>query len=292
MPGLVTHTISIAKAQVASGQVSDIEIGEVDFGPAQVGQLSLNGTSLAINSGTAFLQNVRFLLQLQFTLNYWYSVLWFSGSGSENLGSISFPLNVGNLLVPALNNIALNIPNVTASNVAAGIAPVVNLILGGGGFTGLEADAITIPTAGFQLGGLGLGAVSIADVQVPNALVGQVSIADFTPSANIVVPGVQLNNIQLPSASAADIQSASPVAINNIVASAQGIGADLGIFGISIMVTPIINTYIGSLTLNGVSISGSVTQANIQNISVPIVVSGIDLKTVTIGAIDVSNITL
>jgi hypothetical protein len=292
MSGLVTHTINIANAKVASGQVADIDIGNISFGEAHVGQLSLNGTSLSINSGTAFLQNVRFLLQLQFTLNYWYSILWVSGSGSENLGTIAFPFNVGDVLVPTLNSISLAIPNVTATNVTSGIAPIVNLALGAGGFTGLEADSIKLPTAGFQLGGLGLGAVSIADVQVPNALVGKVSIADFTPTGNVVVPSVQLQNIQLPSASAGNIQSVDPIAINNIVASAQGVSADFGIFGVSIMVTPIINTYIGSLTLNGVSISGSVTQAEIQNISVPIAISGIDLKTITIGAIDVSNITL
>jgi hypothetical protein len=142
------------------------------------------------------------------------------------------------------------------------------------------------------LGGLGLGAVSIADVQVPNALVGKVTIGDVTPTGNVVVPSVQLNNILLPSAGAGDIQSAAPITINNIVASAQGIGANLGIFGISIMVTPIINTHIGSLTLNGVSISGSVANAEIQNVSVPIVISGIDLQTITIGAIDVNNIKL
>lgn len=293
LPPLVTHTISVAQLQVASGQIGDIEIDKIAPGQAQVGRLTLGGTSLTINSGSAFLHNVRFLLQLQFTLGYWYNLgFGISGSGSDDLGTIAIPFNVGNVLVPTLNNIALGIPSLSATNVTAGIAPIVNLALGGGGFTGVEADAVTIPSGGFQLGGLGLGAVSIASVQVPDALVGKVSIADFTPTGNIVVPSVQLNNIELPSASAADIQSTAPIAINNIEASAQGISADFGIFGVSIMVTPIINTFIGSLELTGVSIAGSVAQAEIQNISVPIVISGINLKTITIGAIDVSNITL
>ena len=59
-----------------------------------------------------------------------------------------------------------------------------------------------------------------------------------------------------------------------------------------VAIWPIINTFIGSLVLSGVSISGSVTQAEVQNISVPIIISGINLKTISIGAIDVNNITL
>ena len=158
---------------------------------------------------------------------------------------------------------------------------------------GSKPDSIKIPASGFQLGGLGLGPVSIGSVQVPDALVGKVSIADFSPNGNVVVPSVKLNNIQLPSATAADIQSADPIAINNIVASPQGPPPfDIGIFGFTLLVTPTIDTYIGSLELSGVSISGSIAEANIQNISVPIAINGINFNTITIGAIDISNITL
>jgi len=292
MSGAVTHTIGIAQVQTASGQVAAIEVDKITPGAAHVGGFSLTGTSFAINSGTAFLQNVRFLLRLEFTLTYWWSLGFISGHGSDNLGTIAIPFNAGDVLVPTLNNISLTIPNIAATNVSASIAPLLNFALGGAGFTNLVADTVTLPSNGFQLGGLGLGPVSIGSLQVPNALVGKVSIANFAPTGNVVVPSVQLNNIQLPSASAADIQSAAPIAINNIVASAQGVSANFGIFGIGIMVTPIINTFIGSLLLNNVRVSGSVAKAEIQNISVPIVISGINLNRITIGAIDVNNITL
>ena len=101
LPPLVTHTISVAQLQVASGQIGDIEIDKITPGQAQVGRLTLGGTSLTINSGSAFLHNVRFLLQLQFTLGYWYNLgFGISGSGSDDLGTIAIPFNVGNVLVP------------------------------------------------------------------------------------------------------------------------------------------------------------------------------------------------
>lgn len=55
--------------------------------------------------------------------------------------------------------------------------------------------------------------------------------------------------------------------------------------------TPIINTNIDALTLSGVSISGTVSQAEVKNVSVPVVTSGIHLDMIAISAVDVSNIT-
>jgi hypothetical protein len=293
MPGLVTHTIDIAQVTASSGQVAQIEIDKIAPGAVKVAGLNLTGTSLAIKSGAALLQNVRFVLQLKLTLDWWYDFgIFGSDSGSDDLGSLFFPFNAGNVVVPALNNISLSIPNIAATNVTAGIAPILNLALGSAGFTGLLAAGVALPSGGFQLGGLELGPVSIASLQTPDASVGKVSIAEFAPTGSIVVPSVQLNNIELPSASAADIQSVSPFAINNIQASAQGISVSFGIFGFTFLVTPIINTNIGSLTLSGVTLSGSVSKAEIQNVSVPVVITGINLKTITIGAIDVTNITL
>jgi len=293
MSGLVSHTIDVAQVTVASGQVAQVEIDKIAPGVAQVGGLSLTGTNLAIKSGTALLKGVRFVLQLELTLDWWYNFGFLgSGSGTDNLGSLFFPFNAGNVVVPALNNISLSIPTVTATNVTASIAPILNLALGSADFTGLLAATVALPSSGFQLGGLGLGPVSIGSLQVPDASVGKVSITEFAPAGNIVVPNVQLNNIDLPSASAADIQSTAPFAINNIQASSQGISIGFGIFGFTFLVTPIINTNIDSLTLSGVSISGSVSKAQITNVSVPIVITGINLKTITIGAIDVTNITL
>jgi hypothetical protein len=293
MPGLVTHTIGIAQAAVDSGTVGKIEIDKIAPGAVDVGSLTLTGTDLAVKSGSALLRGVRFVLQLDVTLHWWYDFgIFGSGSGDDGLGSYYFPFNAGDVVVPALSNIALTIPSLSATNISAGIAPLLNLALGSAEIKKLLATNIALPASGFQLGGLGLGPVSIGSLQTPDATVGKVTIGEFAPTGAIVVPSLQLNNIDLPSASASDIESVAPFALNNIVASTQGIGAGFGIFGVTFEVTPIINTNIDSLALSGVSISGTVTQAEVKNISVPVIISGINLDTISIGAIDVSNITL
>ena len=161
MAGLVTHTIGIAQAAVDSANVGQIEIDKIAPGAAQVGSLSLTGTNIAIKSGSARLHQVRFVLELKVTLHWWYNFGFLgSGGADENLGSYYFPFNAGDVDVPALNNIDLNIPNVTATNISAGIAPLLNLTLGSAAIKTLLASKISLPTAGFQLGGLGLGPVS------------------------------------------------------------------------------------------------------------------------------------
>jgi hypothetical protein len=287
----LTRKINIAQVLAAAGQITDIEVDKIVLGSAHIGQLTLNGTSLNLSSGSAFLRNVRIVLELQFSLDWWYDIGIAHGSGTDNLGSVSFGINVGDVLVPSLNNIPLTIPNLTATNVAADIAPITNLDLAGGGFTGLNAMNATIPADGFQLSGLGVGSVSISNGQVPRTLVEKVSIQDFKPNGNIVVPSLQLGPVQLPSANAGDIRTGAAIAFDGI-ASKRGLSANLGIFGITIWVTPIAHISIGSLDLQGVSIAGSVNQATVLNVSVPIDIRGINLKTINIGQIDVNNITL
>jgi hypothetical protein len=294
LPGILaglTHKINVGQLLASSGTIADIEIDKIVVGSATIGQLTLQGLALDIQSGSAFLQNVRTVLQLQCTLNWSYDIGIASDSGSDSLGSLSFPINIGNLQVPSLNNIPLSIPTFAASNISATIPPIAALDLGGGSFSGVTATNAALPTNGFQLTGLGLGSVSVSNVQVPNASVSKVSIQQFKPNANVVVPSVEVDQIHLPSAHASDIQTAAPIGFD-AVAAARGISANFGIFSLTLSVTPIAHINIGSLLLQGVSISGSVSKASVSNIGIPVDVRGINLKTITIEQIQVDNVTV
>jgi hypothetical protein len=288
----VAQKFNIAEVDAASGTVVDIEIDKIVLGSAIVGQLVLQNTSLDIAAQRAYLQNVQVIMELDFSFDWRINLGFWSDSGSDSLGSLSIPVDLGSIAVPSLNNIQLNIPSfATNQNVSANIAPLTSVDLGGGAFTGLTATKIAVPANGFKLTGLGIGAVSIASVQVPQTTVAKVTIQDFHPNANILVPSVQLTGIQLPAASAADIQSTAPITFD-ADASSQGLGLDLGVISGTILVTPIAHISIGSLSLQGVTLSGSVPTATIQNVSVPVDIRGINLSSVSIGQIDVTNITL
>lgn len=287
----MAQTINIAQASVASGSVADIKIGEIVLGGITIGQLTLQGTSLDIASGSASLQSVRIVITLDFQFDWWINLGFWSDSGSADLGGLSFALDLGNVSIPSLGSIPLSIPNIVIANLTAAVAPVTSIDLGAGAFSGIVATNAALPKSGFTLTGLGLGAVSIASVQVPESTVAQVTIQDFHPSANVVLPSVTLGPVQVPSANAADVQATTALGFNGS-ASPQGLGLSLGVLGGTLNVTPTAFISIGALQLQGVAFSGSVTQAILQNIGVPVDLQAISLEAIDIGAINATNITV
>lgn len=286
----MAQTINIAQASVVSGAIADIKIDEIVLGGLTIGQLVLQGTSLNVAAGSAFLDNVRIVITLDFTFGWWINLGFWSDSGTADLGSLSFGLSLGNVSIPSLNNIPLTVPNAVLANLSAAIAPITSIDLGGGTFGATTASNVVLPKSGFALTGLGLGAVSIAGVQVPETTVAAISIQDVHPSANIVLPNASLGPVQIPSATAADVQGTAPVSLSG-TASQQGLGLNLGLLGGTLNVTPTAYISIGAVQLQGVSLSGSVTQAILQNIGVPVDLQGISLSNIDIGQVSVASIT-
>jgi len=171
------------------------------------------------------------------------------------------------------------------------VPPIANLDLGGGAFTGLQASNASIPADGFQLSGLGLGAVSIASMQVPRTAVERLSIQQFKPNGALTLPGLQLGPVNIPSASAETIQTPTGLSFDG-VASRQGLPIDLGVFGGTISVTPLVHINVGSMRLRDLSIAATIERMNLQGVSLPLDVRGINLKSIDLGQIDVNTISL
>ncbi len=287
----MAQTINIAQAGAASAVAADIKIDEIVLGGVTIGQLSLEGASLDLGSGSASLQNVRIVLTLDFQFDWWINLGFWSDSGSADLGSLSFALDLGNIAIPSLGNIPLAIPNIALASLNAAFAPVTAIDLGGGNLAGIAATSITLPKDGFTLTGLGVGAISIASVQVPAGVAAQFSIQEFHPNASMVLPGATLGPVQIPSASAADVQTTAPVSFTG-AASQQALSLSLGVLGGSINVTPTAFVSIGALGLHGVALSGTVTQAILNNIGVPVDIRGLSLNAIDIAQITATNITV
>jgi len=283
--------INIAELSAASGTVADIRIGEIVLGGVTIGQLTLENTSLAINAGSAALSGVRIVLNLDFQFDWWINLGFWSDSGSSDLGSLSFGIDLGNVAIPSFSHIPLSVPNIVVQNLSAVIAPVANLDLGGGTFTGLTANQFALPKNGFTLSGLGLGAVSIAGVQAPEATAASLTIQEFHPNAKVTLPSATLSSVQVPSATAADIEATSTVSVSG-TASQQALAVSLGVLGGSINVTPTAFISIGALQLTGVALSGSVAQAILSNIGVPVDAKQINLNTIDISQLNVTGISL
>ena len=139
------------------------------LGDATVDRLVVQGITARVHSGSAFLQNVRFLLELKLSVHWWYDIGLWSDSGDQGLGSLSFALGIGNVAVPSLSDINLAVPSATVTDASLNVSPVQNLDLGSAGLRDLRVDDTKLPASGFGLSGLQLGAVSVASLGAPDA---------------------------------------------------------------------------------------------------------------------------
>ena len=282
--------INVEQILAESGTVGQVTVGQVAVGNVVVDSLTLHNTQANLKSGNAYLENVGITIELKFKLHWWYDIGIYSDSGDENLGSLSFAMNVGNVAVPSLANIQMTIPSVTVNNVAAQVNPLQNLDLGGAAFNKLKVLKTTLPAAGFGLTGMALGSLGLSALGVPDVASEQASIDEFKPNQTVVLPGASLGSVSIPSTSIPDVQSGAFGL--DAQASSRGIKVDFGIFGFTFTVTPVVHMHIGAMTLHDLGLSADVGSIDVQNIHVPLDVKGITLKTLKLHTLTVTDVSL
>src|SRR5262245_58870844 len=142
------RAIDISQGLVASGSLGSLRVADLRLGEATVDRLVVEGVSASVHAGSAFLQDVRILLELRLSVDWWYDIWVWSDSGSQGLGSLSFAIGIGNVAVPSLSDIDLSVPRATVTAAALNVAPIRNLELGGAGFRGLRVDDTKLPASG------------------------------------------------------------------------------------------------------------------------------------------------
>lgn len=288
------RTVDIAQVLAASGTIGSLKVGRVELGEATIDQLVIRDVTTSVRSGKAFLENVRTVTRVQVIVDWWYDVLLDSGNGRDTFTSPLIPIELGNLQVPSLQDINLSVPEVTVDDARAQVTPISNLDLGGGRFEDVKVNATKLPAAGFGLSGLDLGSLTLSEVGVPATATQSVSLAKFQPNGPLALPGVEVSGIQVPAARAPNIVSDSPVTVFGLQPQNPypvG-GLDLGIFGFSIGVKPIIDLQIGVLTLDDVSLSAAIGSLRVAGVTAPVIVRDVALGNVELQQVTVKQISL
>jgi hypothetical protein len=287
------RTIDVAQIGAISGTAGTLGIQRIELGEATIDRLVIQGVSASIQAGTTLLQDVRFLLELRLSVDWWYDFGWLgSGGGTVGLPSLSFGLTLGNVLVPSLQDINLSVPSATVNAAGAAIAPVNNLNLGGAHFRDLRIDDTQLPSAGFGLSGMDVGAVTIDSMGFPAAASRRLSIAEFRPDGPLRLPAAEVTGIAIPSAQIPNVVSQGAVDIQDAQATRRGVSLSLGLFGFTFWVQPVFDIHIGQLTLSDVTAAASIERLRLEDVSAPVTIRGVMLGDLQLEQLTVNQISI
>lgn len=290
LAGQTTRKISIDSVALSSGTLSDVEISKVNLGNASIGTINIENVSASLKQSSAILENVRAILELDFTLIWKVDLGWLGHWGdTNNLGSIDIPIDLGNISIPDLDNIDLTIPKVDIPSVVAEMKPITNLQLGAFSLTSADIDKLTLPSAGLNLTGMGVGDVSISSLSVPGVSSKAIGVAGAQPELSIDLPGATVQNLSIPSVSIPEITSAS--FDTAATASAKNIEVNLGILKITLRVTPTIHLDVGLMKISDAQLDASIGSVDINDISLPVSIQGLSASAFEAQGISVNKIT-
>jgi hypothetical protein len=293
LTGEIARRLRIDRVGVASGRAASVEIGRVEIGDASVDAVQLRGLSARVTCGAALLKTVRAILEIHFEVHWSYDLKWFGAdSGTKALGSKAKPIPLHDIRIPMLQDIAIDVPEATITDVEADIQPVTNLHLGGAGFENLVIANTRLPSEGFSLAGLSYGDLEIERIGAPAADSERLTIAGFSPDQPVAVPDVEVRGIKVPDIAVPDVTSDGAVSIMDIdpedfEAPVFKIGA---LFRAIFVARPVLHLQIGELVLTDLQARAAVDAIQIQGARAPVTVRDVVLSGLQLDQLDIQRI--
>jgi len=284
---------TIPETNITRAGVDTVSVGSIGIGPIQIGQLVLTNFALNAQTTGAELRNFRVTITHHMTLD-WHLRIDIPGhdideSGTEDLGTPTFACNFGNIQLPGLENLRIDIASLTADNINATANAISNLQLGTAVAEQIQARNLRFPSQGFSIAGLGLGALKIANFGAPAAGVDSVTIGRIHGEA-IATPDLTLNNVGLPSASIGDIVSQGIDTVVEPVGKAYHL--DLGCLDLTLKIKPKAEAQIDSLTISGINASTNIGTVELHNIVAPYELLNLTLSKIGIDTIQVPSVAI
>ncbi len=286
----VSRKIAIDQVSVDSGTLNNLKVEKVNLGSASIGSLKVENGSASVNNAKAVLNQVRSIVELGFRLNWEIDLGWIgSWDGSEDMGSLDIPVDLGTITGPDLGDINLQIPTIDIPGLVADMRPIDQLDLGSLELAGVRLDKLSLPGAGLTISGMGVGDLTLSSVTVPSAAGEALRVNRAAPVQSLRLPGASLENVAIPSISMPAATSGSFNA--DATASDKSLGIDVGILKVSVAVTPTVHLNVGSMTLSDASLAADLGKVSINDISLPVSLEGITGGELALDAISVSKLT-
>src|SRR5229473_2504488 len=285
---------TIPEADIAKASVNSISVGSVGIGPVTIGQLVI--TNLEVNTAAdgAFLRN--FVVTVTYNMKLdWHLHIDLPGnpiddSGTEDLDSPTFIVGFGDIRVPGLENLKIDIASLAVDSPSATVLPVNNIQLGKAVAQGIVAKKLELPTDGFSINGLGLGALNVGGFGAPAATVDSVTIAkvngDTTPFGQMSLSNLGVPAVAIPDIVAQGVDStATP--------KPKAFHLDMGCLDLVLKVNPTAQAHIDQLLIQNIKASTSIGKIELHNVVAPyellnVTLSQIGIETISVPAVAIA----
>ena len=288
---------NIPQVTVQQAGLQTINVGQVKVGPISVGDLVVNNAGVTLSQAQGVLRDVSVRIRIGVSFEWAIHVGlpdWIPDideGDTYDLGALEFgPIGVGDIVLPSLSNINVDVPSLTAASIEVEVDPIA-LQANAARVEGISVNNVTLPSDGFSLTGLGLGSVQAADISVPAVRVDQASVASISGDA-IALPSLSLSNLTAPTVTVPSISTAAPVDIPANLET-RSLGFDAGILRASIHLTPSATSHIEHLEITNAQASATVGQVVAHNVTLPyevlnLTLSQVGIETVVVPALNVS----
>jgi hypothetical protein len=211
----------------------------------------------------------------------------FGFDGTIDLGTQSVALGLGDVAVPGLQALSLDLPALTVDNVSAIVGPIRDLHLGPLVAEDIRARGVLAPVPEFQIVGLAVGTTTVEDLSVPAATVAGSTVGSVE-GGSVPLGSVVVQNLVLPRTSLGDIRSEAVDV--EATSNPLGIRADAGVLRITFNLTPAARMHTDELRLSGVQSSVSVGEVRLTDVVLPFEVMGLTLSQIGIETIQAPRI--
>jgi hypothetical protein len=281
----------IPDAEIGRLTVGQISVGQLNAGPVEVGRLVLNDPRTSLRTGVAAFRNLRAQLRLQLDLRYKITVdlgFWEkTWQGEIALGKQSPTISVGDLTLPGLGALDIDLATLGVDGVQATVGPLQNLTLGGLAADQVRVADVTAPLQDITVTGLTLGGVSLEGVGLPDAAAGTTTIARLQGQA-FPLGSVTIPNVVLPAAKAGPITAAGLDATAD--SNPIDVTADVGLLDVTLMLVPGVRLIADELVLDGVSLGLDIGSLELHDVVLPYEALNLTLSQIGITTVDIPKI--
>ena len=285
--------LDIGSLSVGTARAGRIDIDRVELGDASLGRVVLSGLRSVVDTGRVTLRQVRTIVSLDIDVAWQIDIGPFEPGASFNFGSIDLPFEVGDVDIPALDDLDLSVPTAIAADSSVTVQPIVDLTFNGASIENVGAGEIRLPSNGFAVAGLGVDTVALSHLGAPDGAVSRLDIGELVPDGPLVIPEVRIDDIELPRVDVPAVASNGPITVEDVGISAREIVLiDLRILRVSIEVRPTLQLSFARLTLDDVAADSSIDAVSVEDIRSPLRVAGIGITDVALGGLRVEAVSV